>query len=96
MFWRKKPSDVSASRVDALEKRTESLEKACKALLDDLAELEEKHVRLRGKVYAHKMHRAEDEDAQTPKPAEKMSRDELRRHLLHSGRFMPGRPARHD
>lgn len=89
-------ANVNPNTVAALATRVETLEKATKVLMDDLSTLEDKHVRLRGKVYAHKLHRPDDDDAETPKPVDKMTRDELRRHLLASGRFMPGRPAKHD
>lgn len=73
--------------------RLETVEKLLQMQAEALTELQDKHVRLRGKVYAHKMHRPDDD---TPKNVEQMTRDELRRSLTSSGRFVPGRPAKHE
>jgi len=61
--------------------------------------LDDKYTRMRGLIYAKKMHRAPEGEANgetdlvtPPKP---VSREELRRQLVTSGRFMPGKPPVH-
>lgn len=82
-------------RVTAMERDMADWRKWCMRLDDDLANLTDKHVRLRGKVYATGKHRMDDDEA-APKPSTAESRDDLRRKLIAGGRWMPGKPAQHD
>lgn len=86
----KKRAGVDAERLDRLEK-------AVARVLDDLGELEDKHERLRGKVYAHKLHKPTEEaqDSRSESDPAKMSRAELKAWATRSGRITPGRPAHH-
>lgn len=61
---------------------------------EDIEELQTKLQKLRGVVYAAKRYAAaEEEEEPTPR---QMTRDELKRSLVTSGRFVPGKPAKHD
>lgn len=82
-MWRRKNVDVEARE------RLDGLEKSVRALRDDLVELMDKFVRLRGKVYAHKLHLPEDERT-SPRPAKETKAD-----LLRKAGFVPGRPMVH-
>lgn len=82
-------------RLDRLEERLEVIERTCRALIDDTAKLEDQHVRLRGKVYAHRMHKETTNEEPTNDSSRK-SRDQLRRELTLSGRIMPGKPVQHE
>lgn len=88
MFFRKSVQ----KQLDRLEDRIEQLEKVARGLLTDQEKLEERHMSLRGKVYAHRLHKP-DSDEDTPRAE---SRDELRRRLTQSGLITPGKPTRHD
>ena len=90
MFWKRRPENISPHVVA----RLETIERLVQKLADELADLQDKHTRLRGKVYAHKMHKPDVEE--TPRPVDQLTRDELRRSLTLSGRIMPGRPVKHD
>lgn len=81
--------------VLALEGRMATVEKLLGRMADDLTDLEKRHLSLRGKVYAGKLHK-QDDDEKPAKPSEHMSRDELRRSLITGGRWMPGKPPVHD
>lgn len=85
-----------AKAVVRLEERVATLEKLLQKHADAIAELEDKHGRLRGKVYAHKMHKPPEEEGDAPRSVDQMTRDELRRSLTQSGRFIPGRAVSHD
>lgn len=89
MFWKKRPAPDAPELVA----RIETIEKLLQKVADELAELQDRHARLRGKVYAHKMHKPDEE---TPQRVDQMTRDELRRSLTKSGRFVPGRPVSHE
>lgn len=95
MFGRKQTTDSRLiERVEMLEKMERDLVKMVQQLSDSLTELEDKHERLRGKVYAHKMHKQNPPDEpESPRP---VTRDELKRSLARSGRFFPGRPPVHN
>ena len=83
----------------ALEGRVALLEKIVGRVADDLGDLEKRHLKLRGVVYAHKLHKPpaeEVEDDDKPKLRDNMTRDELRKSLVESGRWVPGRPAKHE
>lgn len=86
------PSDESLKKAlrDAV-LRIESLE-------DRIDALSAQHLKLRGRVYA--IWGREDKAASEPNQKnlngeEKLSREELRRKLTSSGRFVPGRPPIH-
>lgn len=69
------------------------LTKAVRDLRDDHEALHAKYLKLRGRVYA--IWGREDGEAPT-KPAQvAMTRDDLRRQLATSGRFVPGRAPQH-
>lgn len=86
-----------AKAVRRLEEIVATHAKVLQTQADALAELQDKHVRLRGKVYAHKLHKPEEETTPSEgKPVDQMTREELRRSLVRSGRFMPGKPVSHD
>lgn len=80
-----------SQRVTRLEEAIGVLTKHITQLQEDLADLEDKHVRLRGKVYATGAHK-EPEAESARRPRAQMSRDELRKL---SG-FVPGTPMRHE
>lgn len=67
-------------------------------LRDDHDALQAQHVKLRGRVYAIWGKGEPEEAGVTDSPTKdtsKMSREELKRYLASSGRFIPGRPAQH-
>lgn len=64
----------------------QDLQRSMRQVMDVQAELLDKLQRLRGKVYAHKMHLPED-----PGPATRESKAEL----LRKAGFTPGRPMIH-
>lgn len=73
-----------------------------KELRDDVDAHHAQHVKLRGRVYAIWGKGEPEPDGATASPTSgkqpdtaKMSRDELKRFLASSGRFIPGRPAQH-
>ena len=116
MFWKKPQPIVDAAIVAALETRVkalevasanvgdrlDALEKGLTNMADEFAVLEHKHIRLRGRVYAYKLHKPDPEDDENTAgdpPARtrgEISRDELRRRIYDSGRWSPGKPAKHD
>jgi len=80
--------------------RLDMIEKTLKRLLDDVEELDDKYTRLRGLVYARKLHKdpapaAEQTNGDAGEDTSKMSRMELKRYLARSGRFVPGKPTSH-
>lgn len=88
MFFRRTSNDVL---VAALEERIKRLERQQDELNQDIKDLGEKHLKLRGKIYALKMHKPEAEEV--PRT---LTRDDLRRSLVANGRFTPGKPVKHD
>lgn len=97
MWFRKK---VEFSQYDELLADQIKLLRRVKDLSDDLEKLQDQFTRLRGLVYARKLHKpgamVEQEGDQAPaNPTANMSRDELRRHLGLTGRFVPGKPPVH-
>lgn len=77
-----------AKRVDALEDAIRRHEKLITALEELLADLQDKHIRLRGRVYATGLHKQPEDESEQPRA---LDRDALRRR---SG-FVPGQPMRH-
>lgn len=80
--------------------RLEAVEKALKRLIDDVEELDDKYTRIRGLVYARKLHKdpqpeQTNGDAHEEKDTSKMTRMELKQYLARSGRFLPGKPPKH-
>jgi len=71
----------------------EDLQRDVRRLNEDLESLRTQHLKLRGTVYAAKRY-AKVEEEEDPKPAQ-LTRDELKRSLVQSGTFIPGRPAVH-
>lgn len=80
-----------AARIQRLEEAIPVLTKHVATLQDDLADLEDKHMRLRGRVYATGAHKPDDESARPAPQRARLSRDELRKL---SG-FLPGQPMEH-
>lgn len=94
-FWSsRKETDVSAleKRLSDLALDVAVLRRELMNTTEGLNDLRDKHISLRGKVYAAKLHKA---GAETEGPKE-LSREDLRRSLAASGRFVPGRPAVHN
>lgn len=85
MFFRKSVDKCNTERLAALEETTAALRRDLSAAREDLDVLTDKFVRLRGKVYAHKLHLAEDEAG----PRRETKADILRRV------FTPGKPVNH-
>lgn len=83
----------SRGGVSAAEFRREValIQRDIQDLREAIESLHAKHLKLRGTVYAHKMHKADLGDS--PRT---MTKDDLRRSLVKKGRFVPGRPAVHD
>lgn len=81
--------------VQALDGRLATVEKLLGRMADDLGDLEKRHLSLRGKVYASKLHKNSD-DEELSKPSATSTRDELRKALITGGRWMPGKPTRHN
>lgn len=81
--------------VQALDGRLATVEKLLGRMADDLGDLEKRHISLRGKVYASKLHKNGADD-EPNKPTDTMTRDELRKSLITGGRWMPGKPPRHE
>lgn len=83
MFFKRKAIDLEARRlIDALEER--------------LALLEDKHVRLRGKVYAHNLHKESSANDQDPDAAlAALPREQRKAVLLQRAGFQPGKPMAH-
>lgn len=84
--------------------RIAHVEKVAKRLCDDVEELDQRYTRMRGLIYAKKLHKAptqEDESGDETSPPQqttdtsKMSRAELKAYLTRSGRFIPGQPPKH-
>lgn len=73
-----------------LDERMRRNEKQMDELRQDLRDLGEKHLKLRGKIYALKLHKPDLEDVPTA-----LTRDDLRKQLAQSGRFVPGKPVSH-
>lgn len=94
---RKALDDAALALVD----RVAALEKVTRRLCDDVEELDQRYTKLRGLVYAKKLHKApaEEEPAvdepSQQKSIEQMTRAELKAHLTRSGRFLPGQPPKH-
>lgn len=88
---------TDSADIRALNQRIEELE-------DRQLRLEDQYRRLRGYVYVKKglvgpadaPPPGEVGGAATPAPPRPMSRDELRRSLVASGRFIPGQPPKHE
>lgn len=93
-FWKRSQQiDVSAleKRLSDLSLDLAVLRREFMNVREGLEDLKDKHISLRGKVYAAKLHKAsEPEPAAAPQ-----SREELRRSLAISGRFRPGQPPVH-
>jgi len=91
----KKTAPLSPEQLN----RLDMIEKTLKRLLDDVEELDDKYTRLRGLVYARKLHKDPAPEQEQPsaetEDTSKMSRLELKRYLARSGRFVPGKPTSH-
>lgn len=91
---------VLESQMERIGAQIEAAEKALKRVLDDVEELDDKYTRLRGLVYARKLHKnpveePNGEDHGEQVDTSKMTRMELKRYLARSGRFLPGKPTNH-
>jgi hypothetical protein len=107
-MWPFKTPEIHRTALDALATelldRLSAVEKVAKRLCDDVEELDQNYSRLRGMVYAKKLHKQTPEgggereqttDGQQVVDTSKMSRAELKAHLTRSGRFIPGQPPKH-
>lgn len=90
-FNRRVTTHEVLQKLDSLEHEVESLRRNLRDLTESLENLADKHIRLRGRVYASKLHKPEEEET-TPKA---MTRAELKASLARTGRFVPGRAAIH-
>lgn len=79
--------------VLALTKEISALKVAVTVLRDEFQALDERYEKLRGRFYNTQRGKAADRD---PNDTTQMSREELKRHMALSGRFVPGKPAVHD
>lgn len=76
-----------------------TLKRDLKQLQEDHALLEAKYLKLRGQVFAKWGKNGEEKGSESTAivaDTAKMSREELKRYLVTSGRFIPGRPAVHN
>jgi len=97
MFWRRRPEESLKPRVTQLEDDQAALMRRVRDLQDLIEELDSAHRRLRGVIYARKLHKPPADETPVPSanPAT-MTREELKRHLTLSNRFTPGRPPVHN
>jgi len=90
MFFRRKV-EIDPKRFDEVMESHAKLYRELNQVKEDLASLQDKHVRLRGRVFA--IH-GSDKERESAEP-KVVSREEMKRQLTQSGRFIPGRPAQH-
>lgn len=104
LSWLRPKPALSRSEIESLLADWSSLARKCVDLSERLETLEDKHSRLRGVVYGRKLHKepaaepAEEPQERRSAPqtdTARMTREELKRHLARSGRFIPGKPAIH-
>lgn len=102
MLFKRNDESARIAKLEAHMERIgaqiEAAEKALKRLIDDVEEMDDKYTRLRGLVYARKLHKEPKEsDESAPDPSTgKMTRQELKAYLTRSGRFTPGKPTIHN
>ena len=101
--WRRRPAQQpNDAALNSYMDRLLVVEKALKVALDDIEDLDMKFQKMRGLIYAKKLHKTGVEGAEDPAEptsagldTSKMTRDQLKRHLTSSGRFFPGKPPVH-
>lgn len=76
--------------------RLETVEKVLQRVADELVELQDKHARLKGRVYNQKLHKRSADDEDEKRPVDEMTREELRRYAFNRGVITPGKPTKHD
>lgn len=103
-FWSRAFKSQEIQRLERLEAHAATIGKSLQSAMELLEELEDKHQRLRGVVYGRKLHKEplaegteepQERPSAAPKETSRMTREELKRHLALSGRFIPGRPPIH-
>lgn len=92
-FWWRKASPLDQERLEALER-------VCRRLCDDVDAIDDQLRKVKGLVYAKKIHKTGiQDDAEAPGEANgstaHMSRQELKAWLARTGRFVPGKPVNH-
>lgn len=100
----KRPTQPLDALATELLDRLTHVEKVAKRLCDDVEELDQRYTKMRGLIYAKKLHKAptqEEEPGEQTTPLQttidtsRMSRAELKAYLTRSGRFIPGQPPKH-
>lgn len=98
MFFKRRVIKVVDKGSDDWEELVKDMQitmRRVRELQEAVEELDDKFMRMRGLIYARKLHKP-PEDEQTKDAEEKpLSREELRRQLTKSGRFIPGKPPVH-
>lgn len=98
MIFKRKTINVIDKGSEAYEELVADLHvcmRRLKELQEAVQELDDKYTRMRGLIYARKLHKSEPEAGEQTTEAKPMSRDELRRQLTATGRFIPGKPPVH-
>lgn len=83
-----------STQDDAARDAIADLQLQVRRLKADVETLQEQHLKLRGTVYAAKRY-AKAEAEEDARDTSRMSREELKRHLVGSGVFVPGKPTVH-
>ncbi len=92
-FRSKKPPEVVETvQLHDVMKAITTLRAQYAELEEGLAALKAQHLKLRGRVFARWGREGEEGESPTPRP---QSREELKKQLTLTGRFIPGRPAHH-
>lgn len=93
MFWGNRDAktlEKLLTQMGELYTRVGELNRHLAQLREDVDTLASRHERLRGRVYGAGLHKPPE--AETPAAP---SRDELKRRLVSTGRFVPGKPPIH-
>ena len=93
MFFKKSVDKSMEARLRALEDSVGNQARLLKVVAEDTERHDGLLYKLRGMVYAHKMHKAKDSEDQAEVASE--SRKESKAELLRRAGFYPGRPMVH-
>lgn len=93
MFFKKSVDKSLERRLAALEDTLGNQARLLKVLTEDSDRMDGLLYKLRGMVYAHKMHKAKDSEDQAEVASE--TRKESKAELLRRAGFYPGRPMIH-
>lgn len=93
MLFKKSVDKSLERRLVALEDALSNQARLLKVLTDDSERMDALLAKLRGMVYAHKMHKAKDSEDQAEIAPE--ARKESKAELLRRAGFFPGRPMVH-